>query len=88
MGPATGKADKANQCSGVLRIRIGRRLVLGQVIKERYESKTKEDGNRNNNKGCEGNWLRDRSSPAEAGDRPVSTGTGLCGIRTRNKSGK
>ena len=50
--------------------------------------KQKRDGNRNDNEGCEGNWSRDQSSPAEAGDRLVSTGTGLCGIRTRNKSGK
>ena len=62
--------------------------MLGRVIRERYESKIKEDGKRNDNDGCEGKQLRDRLSPAGAGDRPVSTGTGLCGIRTQNKSGK
>ena len=62
--------------------------MLSQVIRERYESKTKEDGNRNDYEGCEGNRPRDWSSPAGAGDRPVSTGTSLCGIRTWNKSGK
>ena len=62
--------------------------MLSQVIKERYGFKTKEDGSRNDNEGCEGDRSRDRSSPAEAGNRLVSTSTGVHGLRTWNKSGK
>ena len=62
--------------------------MLGQVIKERYGFKTKEDGSRNDNEGCEGDQSRDQLSPAEASDRLVSTGTGVRGLRTWNKSGK
>ena len=56
--------------------------------KGEIQFKAKENGRRNDNEGCEGDRLRDRSSPAEASNRSVSTGTGVRGLRTRNKSGK